>query len=681
MLEERGAPRRAEAGDVVERRGRHALAALPAVLGDREAVRLVADALEQVQALGGTLEDDGVLLPRQPDLLEPLGEAAQRDVVDAEVGQGARRGGDLRRAAVDDDEVRRVREARAPVHGRVGVDLAAARHVARRLRGTLRPARRGVGPVGDVVRLEVQLDLARARAVGQVALEAARDHLVHRRRVVGRAVAVRAADREVPVLALAREPVLEDHHRGDLVRALVVRDVVALDAQRRRLELERLLDLAQRLAAGREVARAPRAVQRERVLRVGADRRGELLLVAALRHPDVDPRAPQPGEPRGDLVGVRRQDGHEDLARHGVAREVAPGARPGVRRHGLLRRAVHLLEQVLDELGVRDVLDLLDDPAALTPDATAAHVEHLDGRLELVPHEREHVRVGAVAEHDRVLLRRALERGDVVAQPCRGLVLHRGGGLVHLALEPAHEPLRVARHEVAEVLGERLVVLGRDAPDARRRALVDVAEQARPARLVGALEDPRRARAHGEHPQQEVERLADRPRVAVGPEVPRAGPLRAAHHLGARELLAHRHREVRVRLVVAVLDVEPRVELLDPRVLERERLDLGADDRPLDRRGRRDHRLGAVVQVRDVLEVVRQARAQVLGLADVDHTAVLVAEPVDARRGGDLPRRRAVRRGICHVLQPRSGHRRRWLGCGATRGRGTTDAVARDGVV
>ena len=45
-----------------------------------------------------------------------------------------------------------------------------------------------------------------------------------------------------------------------------------------------------------------------------------------------------------------------------------------------------------------------------------------------------------------------------------------------------------------------LVGGGLDPPDARRRALVDVPEQAGAADLAGALEHPVAARAHGEHP-------------------------------------------------------------------------------------------------------------------------------------------------------------------------------------
>ena len=70
--------------------------------------------------------------------------------------------------------------------------------------------------------------------------------------------------------------------------------------------------------------------------------------------------------------------------------------------------------------------------------------------------------------------------------------------------------------------------------------------------------------------------------MAVGAEVAGAALLGAAPDHHPRELVADRDRQPRVGLVVAVLDVEARVELLDPGVLQLERLDLGLDDRPLD---------------------------------------------------------------------------------------------------
>src|SRR5690606_12770145 len=208
-----------------------------------------------------------------------------------------------------------------------------------------------------------------------------------RRGVVARTRAVRAPDRERAVLRLARQAVLEDDHRAHLVRALRRRDVVALDAQRRRVEAERLLDLLEGLAARREVARAPSAVQRERLLGVAVHRLREGALVAALRHTDPHLRPAQPREPGADLLDVRREDRDEDLARDGVGHGVlllgTCRTPPVTYGRGLLD-AVHLLQQVLDELGVGDVLDLLHDPAALAPDASVADVEDLDRGLELV---------------------------------------------------------------------------------------------------------------------------------------------------------------------------------------------------------------------------------------------------------------------------------------------------------
>ena len=196
------------------------------------------------------------------------------------------------------------------------------------------------------------------------------------------------------------------------------------------------------------------------------------------------------------------------------------------------------------------------------------------------------------------------------------------------------------------------MLLGADLAHAGRRALVDVAEQAGTADLADAREDAVGARPHREDPQQLVDGVADRPGVGVGPEVAGALLLRAAPDHDARELLADGDRQPGVGLVVAVLHVEARVELLDPGVLQLERLDLGADDGPLDAGRGGHHGRGAGVEVGDVLEVRRQPGAEVLGLADVDDAAAGVGEAVDARRGRDRPRGGTVRRRVGHALNP-----------------------------
>ena len=93
---------------------RHGLGPPLAVEGDGEPVRLVAHPLEQVEALAGARQDDRVVLPGHPDLLEPLGQADQRHVLDAELVEHRLGRVDLRQAAVDDDEVGRVGELARP---------------------------------------------------------------------------------------------------------------------------------------------------------------------------------------------------------------------------------------------------------------------------------------------------------------------------------------------------------------------------------------------------------------------------------------------------------------------------------------------------------------------------------------------------------------------------------------
>ena len=112
---------------------------------------------------------------------------------------------------------------------------------------------------------------------------------------------VRAADRldpEPPVLAGARLAVLEDDHAADRFAALEVADVVALDAQRRPGQAERLgqlLERGQRLAV---VGQPARLLAGERLAGVPRGEREELPLLAALRDAEVDRPAAALGQER-----------------------------------------------------------------------------------------------------------------------------------------------------------------------------------------------------------------------------------------------------------------------------------------------------------------------------------------------------------------------------------------------
>src|SRR5690606_20982093 len=83
-------------------------------------------------------------------------------------------------------------------------------------------------------------------------------------------------------------------------------------------------------------------------------------------------------------------------------------------------------------------------------------------------------------------------------------------------------------------------------------------------------------------------------------------------------------------------------------VLQLQRVDVGGDDRPLHGGRRRHHPTGALVQSPQRREVVRQPLAQVLRLADVEHSPVRIPEPVHPRVGGDLARARPVGQDVGH---------------------------------
>ena len=327
----------------------------------------------------------------------------------------------------------------------------------------------------------------------------------------------------------------------------------------------------------------------------------------------------------------------------------------GLPSPGLVRRCrgIHLLEEACHQRRVVRAIHALDHPAARASDASAAYVEHVDCGVQVVADEGEHIRIRAVVKYDRVALQHRAQRLDVVTQLRRTLEVQLHRGLAHLLLEIADHRARAPLHKLAQTLGELSMLLHGDAPDARGRTLVDVPEQAGAPLSLRTLEHTRRTRAHREHSQQLINGLADRPHLRVRTEVPRPGALTFARHLHAGKALPHRHRQVRVGLVVLKHDVEARIEFLNPRELQGEGLDFGTHDGPLHGARGRHHLLGARVQVRQVLEVVGEAVAQVFGLADVDDATLRIGESVDARRGRNVSRAGSVRRRICHAPRVR----------------------------
>ena len=114
----------------------------------------------------------------------------------------------------------------------------------------------------------------------QVPLEAARNDVVHAGGIVTRGVAGNAVG---AVGVLRGHAVLKDNHGRNHVRALHMRNVVALDAQQRVGQFQRLLQLHEGGAAGGQITGTAALVQGQRLARILGDRLHELCLVAALR--------------------------------------------------------------------------------------------------------------------------------------------------------------------------------------------------------------------------------------------------------------------------------------------------------------------------------------------------------------------------------------------------------------
>ena len=277
---------------------------------------------------------------------------------------------------------------------------------------------------------------------------------------------------------------------------------------------------------------------------------------------------------------------------------------------------VELFQERRHQAGAIEVLDAVDDPPAATEHTAAPDEEHLERRLEVVLGERDHVEVLGRRQHHLLRLEGPACGEQLVAVPRRLLELLPLGGRAHLLLETPEHRACVATQELrhgVDVRSVRLLGGARGLGHARAGAPADVVVQARPLRTRPLVEEGVRARPHREDTGQGIERVADRPGVPVGPEVPHPLALGAAEHLRARPLLPHGEREVRIGLVVAIADVEPRLVLLDEVVLQQQGVDLGRRDDPLHRGGRLRHRRRPRVQ--RPAPVRHQALAQGRGLA------------------------------------------------------------------
>ena len=252
-------------GSVVEHRADLGLRAQLAVVGDGEAVRLVAQALHEVEGLRVGRQHDRLGASGQEHLLALLGQADERQVVQAELIEHLAGGADLALAAVDDDQVGQ------PPAQLLGAPL-------------LRPQR---------------------------AAEAAAQDLPVAREVVGAAARVRTRKRRYS--PLRGRPSSKTTMLPTVLRALDGADVVALDAQS-----------AARPGRGRRPAPRGRPASCPRRPASAPARAPASRPRCARRAPSAAGRSPRCGTASSTLAAAARLEERVELVRLGRQRR-APG--------------------------------------------------------------------------------------------------------------------------------------------------------------------------------------------------------------------------------------------------------------------------------------------------------------------------------------------------------------------
>ena len=165
-----------------------------------------------------------------------------------------------------------------------------------------------------------------------------------------------------------------------------------------------------------------------------------------------------------------------------------------------------------------------------------------------------------------------------------GRLLHGGGDLrLHLLAAAGEEILRLA-----DQFG---IVVVRDLAGAGTGAALDLVQQARPR---AALEDRVGAGAQQEGPLQRIDRAADGAGRGEGAEIVALARARAAMLEDAGRGVVAGDQDIGKRLVVAQQHIEARPQALDQIGFEQQRLDLGAGDDELHRRGLAHHAADAV---------------------------------------------------------------------------------------
>ncbi len=118
------------------------------------------------------------------------------------------------------------------------------------------------------------------------------------------------------------------------------------------------------------------------------------------------------------------------------------------------------------------------------------------------------------------------------------------------------------------------------------------------------------------------------PRVRIWTEIFCTFALSTSHHHGPRPLLINRDSQKRVTLVVSKANIESRRISINQTVLKNQRLYFIAHFNPLDTLRRFNHVVCSRMQTVGLGEITVYAGAQIVGLANVNHSACTILKLV-----------------------------------------------------
>ena len=205
-------------------------------------------------------------------------------------------------------------------------------------------------------------------------------------------------------------------------------------------------------------------------------------------------------------------------------------------------------------------------------------------RNRLFAEESDDVNVERTRKHGFLLLLQRLDGLEAIARTCGMLEIELGCRLLHLGFELPHELVTLTSQKTLHAGNKRRVLLGRDSRATGTRSLANVVGEAGlvigrgpSARLDHARHLAILLAGHGANRHDAshgIDGLAGRTCIGVGPKIACAALVLLARELDGGICGALGDGNERVALVVAIVDVEGRIVLLDEVLLENERLGL-----------------------------------------------------------------------------------------------------------